>query len=149
MTKYIWLTAFLIAIILALAYKQAPNEPEVSRPMEDDPFSLEIGEPSVSESGNISVTQPQPYTWIASPLLVKGEARVFEGTVQFRLKDADGNIITEKFGTAAAEEIGAFGSFGELLVFDEPNTEEGVLEVYSESAADGSVQDLVSIPVRF
>lgn len=149
MTKYIWITAALIAIILAFAFKQAPNEPEVARPAEDAPFSLEEGEPVVSESGNIKVTQPQPNVEIASPLLVKGEARVYEGTVQFRLKDSNGNIITEKFGTAAAEETGAFGSFGELLVFDGLSGGEGVLEVYSESAFDGSVQDLVSIPVRF
>ncbi|MAG28603.1 spore gernimation protein, partial [bacterium] len=66
-----------------------------------------------------------------------------------RLKDSDGSIIVEKFGTARAEEVGEFGSFGELLLFDEASTDTGVLEVYSISAFDGSEQDLVSIPIKF
>jgi hypothetical protein len=156
MNKYIWLTIIFIIFILMLAWKQAPNEPEVARPADEIiegvipelPEQIE-GEPIISQSGNIKVTRPQPNTSIESPLLVKGEARLFEGTFQMRLKDADGNLITEKFGTARAEEVGAFGSFGELLLFDEVATETGVLELYSESAKDGAEQDLVLIPINF
>jgi hypothetical protein len=153
MTKYIWITIGVISLILFLAYQQAPNEPEVQRPLdeivEDIPFEQQEGEPIVSENGNIKITRPQPNTTITSPMLIKGEARVFEGTFQMRLKDAQDNIIVEKFGTAAAEEVGEFGTFGELLLFDDISSETGTLEVYWQSPEDGSEQDLVSIPIKF
>ena len=153
MIKYIWITIGVISLILVLAYKQAPNEPDLERPIEDIASETiptpEEGEPIISENGNIKVTRPQPESTITSPLLIKGEARVFEGTVQFRLKDSDGNIIVEKNGTASAEEVGEFGQFGELLLFDEISSDSGTLEVYWQSPEDGSEQDLVSIPIKF
>ncbi|MAG29080.1 hypothetical protein CL632_02975 [bacterium] len=156
MNKYIWITIIVIIFILTLAWKQAPNEPPVERLpeqiaddiLQDSPV-IEEGEPVISESGNIKVTRPQPDNKVESPMLVKGEAKVFEGTFQMRLKDSDGSIIVEKFGTAKAEEVGEFGSFGELLLFDEVSTETGALELFSISAFDGSEQDLVSIPIKF
>ncbi len=153
MNKYIWITIAVIIFILTLAWKQAPNEPEVARLpdqiTEDIIPEIEEGEPTVSESGNIKVTRPQPDAKIVSPMLIKGEALLFEGTFQMRLKDASGAVIVEKFGTASAEEVGEFGTFGELLLFDEIAEQTGVLEVFSISAVDGSEQDLVSIPIKF
>jgi len=153
MTKYIWITISVIALILVLAYKQAPNELDLERPLDDIVSDImptpDEGEPIISDNGNIKITRPQPDAVVESPLLIKGEARVFEGTVQFRLKDAEGNIIVEKFGTAAASEVGEFGSFGELLLFDEVSSETGSLEVYWQSPQDGSEQDLILIPVKF
>jgi len=153
MIKYIWITIGVISLILLLAYKQAPNEPDLERPIEDIASETiptpEEGEPIISENGNIKVTRPQPESTITSPFLIKGEARVFEGTVQLRLKDSDGNIIVEKNGTASAEEVGEFGPFGELLLFDEVSSDSGILEVYWQSPEDGSEQDLVSIPIKF
>ncbi|MBI2637037.1 MAG: Gmad2 immunoglobulin-like domain-containing protein [Parcubacteria group bacterium] len=156
MTKYLWITGALIAVVLALAFKQAPNEPEVSRPAEDasqdvisDIPQAEEGEGVVSESGSIKVTRPQPNTTVASPLLVKGEARGRGLAVRLRLKDATGAVMAEKSVAASAAEGSEFGSFGELLLFDDAAAGAGVLEVFSEGAFDGSVQDLVSIPIKF
>jgi len=153
MTKYIWITISIIALILVFAYKHAPNEPDLEKPAEDiisDQMPTpEEGEPIVSESGNIKVTRPQKDTVATSPILVKGEARVFEGTFQIHLKDANGAILSEKTAMANAPDMGEFGSFGELILFDAPTTETGFLEVFSYSAKDGSLQDLVSIPVIF
>jgi len=148
MTKYIWITISVIGLIILLAYKQAPSEPDLERPVEVIP-ELEEAQLIISESGNIKVTEPQPDSVIESPLLIKGEARVFEGTVQFRLKDSQGNIIAEKFGTAQSVEAGEFGEFGELLLFDNVESESGTLEIYSQSPEDGSEQDLILIPVKF
>ncbi|PIZ81365.1 MAG: hypothetical protein COY02_02440, partial [Parcubacteria group bacterium CG_4_10_14_0_2_um_filter_41_6] len=120
MTKYIWITISIIALILVFAYKQAPNEPDLEKP-EEDIISDQIptpeeGEPIVSESGNIKVTRPQKDTVATSPILVKGEARVFEGTFQIHLKDANGAILSEKTAMANAPDMGEFGSFGELIL---------------------------------
>jgi len=151
MTRYILITALLIVFIIALAAKQAPHEPEIASPdvPEDILSGLETGEPVVSESGNIKVERPQPGATISSPVLVRGQARAFEGTFHIRLKDSDGKVVVEKTGTASAEEAGDFGTFGELLLFDDVATDEGAVEVYTVSAEDGSEQDLASIPVKF
>lgn len=153
MSKYIWITIAVIAAILILGLKQASKEPEVARPEKpatETPIAEELaGEPIVSQSGNIKVTEPQPQIKVASPLLVKGQARVFENTIQLRLKDAAGNVITEKSGAYESANAGEFGSFGELLLFDKTNASEGTLEVYSISAKDGSEIDKVEVPVRF
>lgn len=148
MQRYIWLTIGVIVLLLALGFKQAPNEPPVERP-QDSGSAIEAGEPIASESGNIKITEPRPDTKVASPLLVKGEARTFEATLQMQLKDADGTMLAEKIVTYAAEEVGEFGSFGELLLFDEPAVDSGTLSLFTESAEDGSVQDLLEIPIRF
>ncbi|OGY92274.1 MAG: hypothetical protein A3H70_03470 [Candidatus Komeilibacteria bacterium RIFCSPLOWO2_02_FULL_48_11] len=151
MTKYIWITVCVITLILILGWKQAGKEPPVvlpEAPTEDVPV-LEAGEPIVSESGNIKVTQPQPNSLVSSPMLVKGQARTFESTFQMVLKDGDGKEVTKKTVTYTAPDPSQFGDFGELLLFDTPKIDSGTLEVYSNSAKDGAVQDLVSIPVKF
>ena len=151
MTKYIWITVGVIILVLGLALKQAPKEPPVvapEAPAETAP-APEAGTPIVSESGNIKVTQPQPDSLVASPLLVKGQARVFESAFQIILKDSDGKEVVKKTVTAPAPDAGQFGDFGELLLFDPPKTDKGTLEVFDNSAKDGAVQDLVSIPVKF
>ncbi len=149
MTKYIWITVGVIALVLILAFKQAPKEPSFAEATEGEAATSEIGEPVVSQSGNIKVSQPQVDSLVSSPLLVKGEARVFENTFQMVLKDADGKEVVKKTATAAASDVGQFGAFGELLLFDQPKTDTGTLEVFDYSAKDGAVQDLVQIPVKF
>lgn len=151
MTKYIWITIGMIVLVLILAFKQAPKEPPVagSESTVEDVIASETAEPIVSESGNIKVAQPQPDSLVTSPLLVKGEARAFEATFQMMLKDADGKEITKKTVTYTAEEPSQFGQYGELLLFDAPKTDTGTLEVFTYSAKDGAVQDLVRIPVKF
>ena len=139
----------MIGLILILAWKQAPKEAPVAgseNPAEEAPV---VGEPVVSQSGNIKVSQPQPESLISSPLLIKGQAKVFENTFQMVLKDADGKEVVKKTVTATAPDAGQFGDFDELLLFDNPKTDKGTLEVFDLSAKDGAVQDLVTIPVKF
>lgn len=162
MTKYIWITAIVIIFVLILAFKQAPREPAVSRPQSSQPGQEEgtvqdevapvleaDGEPLASESGNIKVDKPRAGTAVSSPLLVKGEARTFESTFQIRLKDSGGKIIKEKTATYQASDTGQFGAFGELLIFDKPETDTGTLEVFSLSAKDGTEIDKITIPLKF
>ncbi|MBI1961692.1 MAG: hypothetical protein HYS45_03250 [Parcubacteria group bacterium] len=156
MAKYIFITIILLVAMLGLAYKQAPNEPEISRPQKDssqevisDIPQAEEGEPTFSESGNVKITQPQPNTTVASPMLVKGSAKASAAALRLRLKDASGTVIAEKQATAAAAGEDGFGSFGELLLFEGVSAESGVLEAFSKSVFDGSEQNLVSIPIKF
>lgn len=149
MTKYIWITVGMIGLILILAWKQAPKESPVAGTETPAEETAQVGEPVISQSGNIKVSQPQADSLISSPLLVKGQARTFESTFQMMLKDSDGKEIVKKTVTYAASDVGEFGDYGELLLFDNPKTDKGTLEVFTYSAKDGAVQDLVSIPVKF
>jgi hypothetical protein len=75
---------------------------------------------SLSAEANIVVTQPHSGDEIGLPLVIKGEARVFENTFSYRLLDED-----------------------------EPKGKKGILEVFDYSAKDGAEIDKVSIPVLF
>lgn len=101
------------------------------------------------ESENIYVSSPAPDTKISNPFLVSGSARVFENIVNIRLKDGDNSVLAESFATAQSADVGLFGNFELNLTYKQPRFATGTLEVYWQSAKDGSDQDLVSIPVEF
>lgn len=96
----------------------------------------------------IWVTEPLPGTQVSSPLTVRGNARVFEATVNLRLTTEDGQKLAESCGqaTAGAPQRGDFGS---TLNFTPPATGNGYLEVFWASPKDGSELDTVRIPVQF
>ncbi len=105
--------------------------------------------PVVTESTNIKVTAPAPNEEVASPLVIKGEARTFEQAYAYRLSDESGAMIVEGFGTANATDIGIFGPFESTLTFAKPQSRTGILEVFQYSAKDGTEIDKVRIPVVF
>jgi len=96
----------------------------------------------------IWVTHPSPNQIASVPLLVKGSARVFEGTVNIRLLDGQGNVLAESHTTASAA-APERGDFETSLKYEPPPAGEGTLEVYWTSPIDGSVQDKVSIPLQW
>ncbi|MEK9186036.1 MAG: Gmad2 immunoglobulin-like domain-containing protein [Patescibacteria group bacterium] len=107
-------------------------------------------EPAViSESGNIKVYAPLPNDKIGLPLVIRGEARVFENNFNYRLRDFDGDILYESFDTANAPDIGQFGPFEVSVNYPKPEGSNGTVEVLSYSAKDGSEINKVSIPVFF
>ncbi len=105
--------------------------------------------PSSSQSVNIHVFKPQPYDVIGSPVVIQGEARVFESTFSYRVKDANGKILYENHAMANAPDAGLFGSFDLNIVYSRPSTDRGSIEVFEYSAKDGSEINKVTIPVRF
>ncbi|SHF18981.1 Sporulation and spore germination [Desulfofundulus australicus DSM 11792] len=111
----------------------------------DQPFRRDLSR--VYEPA-IWVTHPTPDQVIGVPLLVKGSARVYEGTVNARLLDSQGRVLASAYTTAtrAAPER---GDFEMRLSFKPPQDGKGTLEVYSISARDGSIENKVTIPVRW
>ena len=103
--------------------------------------------PAVSE--NIRVSAPRPDDVIGFPLVIRGEARVFENNFLYRLLDEDGAVLVENFDTALAPDIGQFGPFEVRASYAIPSGTDGTLEVFSGSAKDGSEINKVIIPVRF
>lgn len=105
----------------------------------------------VSTSGNMIVTSPVTGQTIGVPLVVTGRARVFENALNYRLLDGDGaaTVLAEGTAMADAPDVGEFGAFTISTSYTLPTAATGTLEVFDYSAKDGSVIDLVSIPVAF
>lgn len=132
-----------VIVLIAVFLPSASEAPAVG----DNPN--QPTEPVISESGNMKIYWPQPNATVTRPLVVFGEARVFENTVSYRLLNADGGLLVNGFTTAYAPDIGQFGPFSIPLWYDEqPVGTEGFVEVFTHSAQDGSAVDLVRIPVK-
>lgn len=115
---------------------------------EDD--VTEDDEPAASDSANIKVSMPDENQRVgAHSLVIVGEARVFENTYQWRVKDEDGNVLDSGFGTADAADIGQYGAFVVYATYTATPGERGTVEVFNESARDGSEENMVTIPVLF
>jgi hypothetical protein len=114
-----------------------------------DSFTFLSGISSPPWGEDIYLLSPWPGDTVGSPLAVVGEAQgAFENTVTSRLKNANGEVIVETPVTYTTSEPGQLGSFSVDLIFTTA-TSEGTLEVYHTSAKDGSILDLVSVPLKF
>lgn len=110
-------------------------------------FRLVVPLPS---STNIVVQTPLPSTVIAPGHRLMGFARAFEATVLYQIRDASGRTVTQERHFMTSEGAPAFGHFDVPIVFDQlPMATTGTLMVYTRSAMDGSIQDLVAVPVTF
>jgi type II secretory pathway pseudopilin PulG len=119
----------------------------VSKPLESVEDVVTGRTTVVSPKGNIKVTDPQPGATIKSPVKIAGKARVFEANVRLRVKDAAGIVLGDGF-TTASQGAPEFGDFSEEFAFKSPSeTQVGTVEVFEESAKDGSINDWVVIPV--
>lgn len=100
-----------------------------------------------TENEFIKVAKPKPYQFISSPVVLLGEANVFEAVVSYRLKSSQGDIITQGYTmTAGAFEM---NPFRQEIDFTKPSAESGTLEVFMASPKDGSDLHKISIPVYF
>lgn len=103
---------------------------------------------NISYEPNIKVVSPVKNDVVTSPFKVIGKARVFEGNVNIRLVDSNGNILSETVvqATASAPSWGDFEAIISYKALKEPQN--GILQVFSLSPKDGSVQNLVSVPLK-
>jgi hypothetical protein len=104
------------------------------------------------EAAAIVVDSPGPGASVSSPVEISGSASVFEGTVQLRIRDADGEVIARTFTTASA---GApeRGDFSEELEFSVGEAQDGVIEAFEQNVAspeESPEPELfrVEVPVR-
>lgn len=96
----------------------------------------------------IWVSHPIPGQVAAVPLLVRGSARVFEGNINARLLDGQGNVLAR--GTASASKNAPDrGDFELRLNFTPPGQGEGLLEVFSINPRNGSEENLVKVNVKW
>ena len=122
--------------------------------MESYPRQCRAGEKTFveeipEEEANIRVSKPQANEEIGLPFTLSGEARTFESTVNFRVRDEDGTILLEDFTTALVSETSTFGEFSTEVSYPAPKGTTGMIEVFEYSAQDGSEINMVRIPIVF
>lgn len=97
----------------------------------------------------IEIRSPKAYDIVDDPIQISGLAIAFEGVFQVRVRDRNGQEITEKSFLAAG------GSFWRnfqitLPLGTVPTTPSGTLEVFEISAADGEGEiNKVTVPIVF
>ena len=80
--------------------------------------------------------------------VVRGIANVFEASFVLEVTDAHGNVVGGQVVSASCG-TGCWGDFEAFVVVPTDATGTGWLVAYTHSAADGSVQDLRRVLVRF
>lgn len=101
---------------------------------------------TANSNANIQLLSPKAGDTLSSQFAIKGQARVFENQLNFRIKNSTGQALIE--GTMAAKSPAAGGTFGpfEATVSSLPKGKT-TIEVFDHSAKDGSEIDKVSISV--
>ena len=103
--------------------------------------------PVQNEEQEIRVSTPQRNGEVGLPLVITGEARVYENVFGYRLLNANGKKLLEGFGET---EIGTgLRPFSLSVNYPDPETETGTLEVIEFSVATGLEESKTEIPVRF
>jgi len=116
----------------------------------DEEETADADETQPAQSENIIVETPLPSSTVTSPFEISGQARVFEGTILVRVKNQDGKIvIPTQIVTAHGADAGEFGDWKIKVNYQFYATKEGIIEVFSESAKDGSEINMVEVPVKF
>lgn len=102
--------------------------------------------PIVAQSPGIKIFSPAPAEEVGRSLTVNGVGNVFEGNIQYKLLAENKIVLVSGFTTAA---MGDWQLFSIDLSIDEAVAVEGpiYLRLYTYSAKDGSVQELIEIPL--
>ena len=101
----------------------------------------------VIENKAFQIFQPTPGEKVKETIIVKGLARVYEGTVLYELEDGH-NILNEGF-TTATEGAPGWGEFEIIIKLDEKIANDSASVIlYEESAEDGSRINELIIPVK-
>ncbi len=98
---------------------------------------------------NITLEQPTEGAEIGLPLVISGQARVFENNLNYRLKDSDGTVLAQGFTTSNAPDVGLFGPYRVEVSYPQPKGTTGTVEVFSHSAKDGAEINLSKVSVTF
>ncbi len=101
----------------------------------------------VSARGSITVTRPLAGARVTSPVAIVGDASVFEAALQWRVVDAAGRVLGQGNATASQGAPGR-GAFTVAAAFTPPASDTiGSIEVFDRSPRDGSVDEIVRVPV--
>lgn len=99
----------------------------------------------VAENSVFELYSPAPHSEVENQVVVRGLARVYEGTVLYELEDGH-HILASGFTTAST---GApdWGEFEIIIDFDSVANNSATLILFTESAKDGSRMHELMIPL--
>ncbi len=92
----------------------------------------------------IFVDKPPAFSTITSPIVVSGLANVFEGQFKIQLLDAHGHAVYDGSATGT---MGNWGPWSATIPYATQTPGAPTLRVFDLSAKDGSVIDLVDVPL--
>jgi Immunoglobulin-like domain of bacterial spore germination len=96
----------------------------------------------------ILVVRPAIDEQVASPVVVRGSANVFEANVTVKVLDEDENVLAETFTTATCGS-GCRGTYRVAVPFELDREQDGWIVVHDDDAAGvGRPPHEVRIPVR-
>ncbi|MEF3306142.1 Gmad2 immunoglobulin-like domain-containing protein [Paenibacillus sp. GYB003] len=100
----------------------------------------------VAENDAFRLFSPRPGTEASSPIVVEGEARVFEAAFSWTLEDGH-NVLAE--GHAKAEEgAPAWGRFRFEIGYGKASQPNMTLLLFVHSAKDGKVEHQLAVPLK-
>jgi hypothetical protein len=102
---------------------------------------------AVSASENLIISYPLSNYYIDNPIKILGRGKPVDAQFEMRLKSDEGRLLGESSGSTEDEQV--VSSFSAELNYIDPDSENGVLELYTLNKEDGKERDLVSIPVKF
>lgn len=117
--------------------------------------AIEAESVTIQQSPNIVVLSPEPNQEIGRMFAVTGIARVFENTLQIRIRNTRTNTLyVSQTVMADAPDTGKYGEYSYSVSLGKNITDlipEDflTLEVFQYSAKDGSEIDKVVVPLRF
>jgi germination protein M len=95
----------------------------------------------------IMIESPVSGDAVTSPVRVFGNSNTFEGTCLLEIVDASGNVLANEIVTATSGN-GQRGTFDVTVTFTARQPGHGIVRAYEESAEDGSIINLVEVPVE-
>lgn len=112
---------------------EPPEGTDSGSPQEASPSPA----PTTQGDPPIEVTSPRDGEEVANRFVLAGEANVFEANVRYRLRTEGGRVLVDHFTTATCGS-GCRGGFRTRIRYDLSRKTDAVLEVFEESAEDGS-----------
>ena len=153
--KYGLLLAVMCAVVLVLACKNGdgvditPGATVSPEPGEESPTPTAAADvcqpnPDPASADVATVDSPQTGDSVTSPVTVSGQINAFEAQFNITIFDADGNIVHV---TARSQEGQVLSPFSKDVFFSVTEDTPACVWVYDLSEADGSIIDVVQIPV--
>jgi len=111
------------------------------------PTPTPVPTPLLSARGGILVKEPLANTHVRSPLIISGEASVFEAALVWQVTDTAGRVLASDFTTATAGAPGK-GTFSITATYKDPPSDIiGFVEVFTRSPRDGTIDEIVRVPL--
>jgi len=148
-----WVLA-LASVVVACGGSQSGVGPTTLRTASPPPAAVTTASPPpspsptavVSAKGAITLKTPTVNATLTSPVIITGDASVFEAALQWRISDTGGRVIAEGNTTASQGGPGR-GTFTVTVPYTVATETVAFVEVYSRSPKDGNIDEIVRVPV--